>query len=62
MRKPIIRAMTDGRFVRMWPAGFGARFPTGPYDSFEEAFCQQDFFTSARECGYTIEPLGEKRQ
>lgn len=37
VRKPIIRVMSDGSFIRLWPAGFGVRFPTGPYVRFEDA-------------------------
>lgn len=34
----VIRTTSDGSFLRMHPAGFGARFPSGPYLRVDDAF------------------------
>lgn len=36
-KKVVVRCMSDGTFARMHPAGFGARFGSGPYPTIESA-------------------------
>lgn len=45
-RRVKIRLMSDGKFIRFWPGGFGAMFPTGPYESIDEAMKPRSFFDS----------------
>lgn len=50
--KPRVRIMSDGTFFRMWPGGFGAVFPTGPYETVDQAAQLKDFYASAYASGY----------
>ena len=59
-KRIVVRAVSDGKFLRMHPGGFGARFPSGPYLRVDDAFAApMNLYEAQKYSGYAVqEDLG----